>query len=279
MKVIKFIAEIQETIQSLRAEGKTIGLVPTMGALHQGHLSLVDRSKSENDITVVSIFVNPTQFNNPEDLKTYPRTLEEDLKKLETLNTDYIFAPSENEIYPEPDARIFNFGNLDKVMEGKHRPGHFNGVAQIVSKLFELTLPHKAYFGLKDFQQVAVIKQLVKDLNLPVQIVPCPIVREEDGLAMSSRNALLSPDQRKNACHISQTLFKARNLVADLSVSEMKSWVIEEINKNPYLEVEYFEIVDDTYLNPIESWNEDNCKVGCITVQVGKVRLIDNITF
>jgi len=184
-----------------------------------------------------------------------------------------------SEIYPEPDTRIFEFGLLDKVMEGKKRPGHFNGVAQVVSKLFDIVSPNNAYFGQKDFQQVAVIKQMTKDLKLSVNIVPCPIIREKDGLAMSSRNVLLSEDQRKNACKISETLFKARNLAAELSVSQLKEWVIEEINKNIYLSVEYFEIVDDTSLEVIKDWNEKNNKIGCITVQVGKIRLIDNITF
>jgi pantoate--beta-alanine ligase len=250
-----------------------------MGALHDGHLSLTEKSVKDNDITVVSIFVNPTQFNNPNDLKTYPRCIEEDLAKLQVFNPDLVFIPEVDEIYPEKDTRVFNFGHLDNVMEGKNRPGHFNGVAQVVSKLFDIVSPDNAYFGQKDFQQVAVIKQMVKDLKLSVNIVPCPIIREKDGLAMSSRSLLLSVDQRKNACKISETLFKACNLAAELSVNELKDWVVDEINKNPYLSVEYFEIVDDTYLKQINSWDEDNVKVGCITVQVGNIRLIDNITF
>jgi len=279
VKVIKSIAEICEILSKLREEGKTIGLVPTMGALHQGHVSLVERSVQETDVTVVSIFVNPTQFNNPDDLKTYPRTLEKDLKLLLKASANLVFAPSENEMYPQPDTRIFKFGHLDQVMEGKNRPGHFNGVAQIVSRLFEIVNPHKAYFGQKDFQQVAVIKQMVNQLNLPVEIVPCPIIREEDGLAMSSRNMLLTPLQRKNVPLISQTLFKARNFVSEISVSELKKWVIDQINANSCLEVEYFHIVDDTTLESIQDWDQPNIKVGCITVQVGDVRLIDNIIF
>jgi pantoate--beta-alanine ligase len=223
--------------------------------------------------------VNPTQFNNPNDLKTYPRCIEEDLEKLSKYDPDLIFIPEVEEMYPEPDTRVFDFGHLDRVMEGKNRPGHFNGVAQVVSRLFDIVTPDNAYFGQKDFQQVAVIKQMVKDLKLSVNIVPCPIIREEDGLAMSSRNLLLEEEQRKNASKISETLFKACNLAADLNVNELKAWVVDEINKNPYLSVEYFEIVDDTYLQPIKSWDENNVKVGCITVQVGKIRLIDNITF
>ncbi|PXX97766.1 pantoate--beta-alanine ligase [Marinifilum breve] len=279
MEIVKLVAETKAKISKFIEEGKSIGFVPTMGALHDGHLSLTAESVKENDITVVSIFVNPTQFNNPNDLKTYPRCIEEDLEKLSRYNPDLIFIPEVEEMYPEPDTRVFDFGHLDNVMEGKNRPGHFNGVAQVVSKLFDIVTPHNAYFGQKDFQQVAVIKQMVKDLKLNVNVVPCPIIREEDGLAMSSRNLLLTEEQRKNASKISETLFKACNLAADLSVNELRDWVVDEINKNPYLSVEYFEIVDDTYLQPINSWEENNVKVGCITVQVGKIRLIDNITF
>lgn len=279
MEIVKLVAEIKEKISKFKAEGKSVGFVPTMGALHEGHLSLTEASVKKNDITVVSIFVNPTQFNNPNDLKTYPRCEEEDLEKLSKYNPDLIFIPEVEEMYPEPDTRVFEFGSLDKVMEGKNRPGHFNGVAQVVSKLFDMVSPDNAYFGQKDFQQVAVIKQMVKDLKLSVNIVPCPIIREKDGLAMSSRNMLLSEEERKNASKISETLFKACNLAADLNVSELKNWVIEEINKNPYLAVEYFEIVDNTNLLPLENWNDAEEKIGCITVQVGKVRLIDNVTF
>ena len=279
MEIIKLVAETKAKISKLKEEGKSIGFVPTMGALHDGHLSLTAESVKENDVTLVSIFVNPTQFNNPNDLKTYPRCIDQDLEKLSKYNPDLIFIPEVEEMYPEPDTRTFDFGQLDNVMEGKNRPGHFNGVAQVVSKLFEIVTPNNAYFGQKDFQQVAVIKQMVKDLKLSVNVVPCPIIREEDGLAMSSRNLLLSEEQRKNASKISETLFKACNLAAKLSVNELKAWVVDEINKNPYLSVEYFEIVDDTYLQPIKSWEENNVKVGCITVQVGKIRLIDNITF
>lgn len=279
MKTVKLVAEIKQKISKFKAEGKTIGFVPTMGALHQGHLSLTEISVKNNDITIVSIFVNPTQFNNPEDLTTYPRTLDEDLEKLSIYNPDLIFIPEVSEIYPEPDKRVFEFGLLDKVMEGKNRPGHFNGVAQVISTLFDIVSPDNAYFGQKDFQQVAVIKQMTKTLKLDVNIVDCPIIREKDGLAMSSRNVLLSEEQRKNACKISETLFKARNLATKLSVSQLKEWVIEEINKNIYLSVEYFEIVNDTTLEVIKDWNESNNKVGCITVQVGKIRLIDNVTF
>ncbi len=279
MKILRHITDVKETIGELKKANQTIGFVPTMGALHQGHLSLVEQSVKHNDITVVSIFVNPTQFNNPNDLKTYPRCEEQDLEQLATLHPDFVFIPTVDEMYPEKDNRKFSFGKLDTIMEGKNRPGHFNGVAQVVSKLFDIVLPDNAYFGQKDFQQIAIVKQMVRDLRLDVNIVPCPIIREKDGLAMSSRNRLLSDEQRKNVPLISQTLLKSCTFVPSFSVEELKKWVVDEINKNPYLEVEYFEIVDDIYLNTIESWDEDNVKVGCITVQVGDVRLIDNITF
>ncbi|WP_372642487.1 pantoate--beta-alanine ligase [Ancylomarina sp.] len=278
MQIVKLITETRSIISKYKADGKRIGFVPTMGALHEGHLSLVEQSKKENDITVVSIFVNPTQFNNPNDLKTYPRILDQDLELLSRFQPDLIFIPEVEEVYPEADSRVFDFGDLEKVMEGKNRPGHFNGVAQVVSKLFDYISPNNAYFGKKDFQQVAVIKQMTRDLELDINIVPCPIIRELDGLAMSSRNRLLSEVERKNAVKISETLFKACNLVPDFSVSQLKDWVITEINNNAYLEVEYFEIVDDTSLKSIEKWEDSNNRIACITVQVGKVRLIDNIS-
>lgn len=278
MRIVKLISETQSIISEFKANGKRVGLVPTMGALHQGHLSLVAQSKKENDITVVSIFVNPTQFNNPKDLKTYPRVLDKDLDLLSEYEPDLIFIPEVEEVYPEPDTRIFDFGDIEKVMEGKNRPGHFNGVAQVVSKLFSYISPNNAYFGQKDFQQVAVIKQMTKDLKLDINIVPCPIIRELDGLAMSSRNMLLSELERKNAARISKTLIKACNLVPDFGVSLLKDWVVTEINSNAYLKVEYFEIVDATSLQSIEKWEDSDNRIACITVQVGKVRLIDNIS-
>jgi len=278
MQIVKFVAETQSIISKYKANGKRVGFVPTMGALHEGHLSLVKKSKMENDITVVSIFVNPTQFNNTKDLKTYPRILDKDLDLLSKYQPDLVFVPEVDEVYPEPDTRIFDFGKLEQVMEGKNRPGHFNGVAQVVSKLFDFITPDNAYFGQKDFQQVAVIKQMTNDLELDINIVPCPIIREIDGLAMSSRNMLLSAEERKNAAKISETLFKACNLVPDFGVSQLKEWVVTEINNNAYLDVEYFEIVDDTSLQTIEKWEDSDSRIACITVQVGKVRLIDNIS-
>nr|WP_319511463.1 pantoate--beta-alanine ligase [uncultured Draconibacterium sp.] len=278
MKLVSTVQELQTEIQRL-ADGKTVGFVPTMGALHQGHISLVKQAVSENPVVVVSIFVNPTQFNDPNDLERYPRTLENDMKLLEPTGCSIVFAPNAKEVYPEPDKRKFNFGKLEEVMEGKHRPGHFNGVAQVVSRLFNMVKPTKSYFGLKDFQQLAIIKNMVKQLQLPVEIVPCAIIREESGLAMSSRNELLTEEQRKNAVVISETLFKAKELKTQKSVQEITDWVTETINKNPFLDVEYFEIVDDEQLQPVKNWNEDSTKVGCIAVFCGKIRLIDNIVF
>ncbi|WP_319591996.1 pantoate--beta-alanine ligase [uncultured Draconibacterium sp.] len=278
MKLVSTVQELQTEIQRL-ADGKTVGFVPTMGALHQGHISLVKQAVSENPVVVVSIFVNPTQFNDPNDLERYPRTLENDMKLLEPTGCSIVFAPNAKEVYPEPDKRKFNFGKLEEVMEGKHRPGHFNGVAQVVSRLFDMVKPTKSYFGLKDFQQLAIIKNMVKQLQLPVEIVPCAIIREESGLAMSSRNELLTEEQRKNAVVISETLFKAKELKEQKSVQEITDWVTETINKNPFLDVEYFEIVDDEQLQPVKNWDEDSTKVGCIAVFCGKIRLIDNIVF
>lgn len=276
MKLVKTISELQ---QQLAESGKcgTIGFVPTMGALHAGHLSLVRNAMEENKMVVVSIFVNPTQFNDPKDLQRYPRDIEADLKLLEPTGCDLVFAPEPEEIYPEPDTRKFDFGKLETVMEGKHRPGHFNGVAQVISKLFRIVKPDKAYFGQKDFQQLAIIKQLVKQLQLPIEIVACPIIREESGLAMSSRNQLLSAVERENAAIINKTLQAAKKLSAKKSVQELTEWVTETINKNPLLYVEYFEVVDDETLQPVKSWKDSGTKIGCIAAYCGKIRLIDNI--
>ncbi|GAB1450596.1 pantoate--beta-alanine ligase [Draconibacterium sp.] len=278
MLFIETISALNEKLKSF-GNSAIVGFVPTMGALHNGHLSLVKQAVAETDVAVVSIFVNPTQFNDSKDLERYPRTLDADLKLLEKTGCHMVFAPGVNEIYPEPDNRKFNFGPLETVMEGKHRPGHFNGVAQVVSKLFDIVKPDKAYFGLKDFQQLAIIKNMVVQLDLPVEIVPCSIVREESGLAMSSRNELLSADERKNAAIISETLFKAKELAGEKSVKELEKWIVETINKNKYLSVEYVDIVDDIQLQPVKNWGEKVVKVCCVAVFCGKVRLIDNIVF
>lgn len=279
MQVLKSKNELVSLIDSYKKEGKTIGFVPTMGALHNGHLSLVKECKKNSDVTVVSIFVNPTQFNDLEDLKRYPRTLDKDIELLKSVDCDLVFAPSVEEIYPEPDTRKFDFGYIESVMEGAKRPGHFNGVGQVVSRLFDIVQPDKAFFGMKDFQQVAIIKNMVKQLNYNIQIVPCPIIREESGLALSSRNTLLDEDHKKNAPHIYATLKKARNLASEMSVSDLKKWITDEINSNPYLETEYVEIVDDTTLKVTENWKEEGIKVACVAVYAGKIRLIDNIVF
>ena len=279
MKLLTTTKELTADISALKTLGKTIGFVPTMGALHEGHFSLVRKCKSENDICVVSIFVNPTQFNNPNDLSTYPRTLEQDTKKLAELGCDMVFAPSTEEMYTNEETTTkfsFDFGGLDQVMEGPNRPGHFNGVVQIVSKLFDLVQPLRAYFGEKDFQQVAIIKLMVKVMGYDTMIIPCPIVRETSGLAMSSRNQLLSPEQKVTAAQISHILFESRQLIQCQSIPQVQSWVIEQINRVDGLQVEYFEIVDRDTLQPANSWNNT---IGCITVHCGNVRLIDNITY
>lgn len=279
MEVFKNISSLKNVLTLERASGKSIGFVPTMGALHKGHVSLVEKAVGENDIVVVSIFVNPTQFNDKTDLKNYPHTPEKDIEMLEKAGAHYIFMPDEHEVYPEPDTRQFNFGLLEKVMEGAHRPGHFNGVAQVVSKLFYIVEPHRAYFGQKDFQQLAIIRQLVKELSLAVEIISCPIVREKDGLAMSSRNLLLDPKVREAAPIIYKTLAEAKGKVNSLSVNELTAWVEENINKNPYLSVEYFSLADSSNLQPIENWSDSSSIIGCIAVKAGKIRLIDNVFF
>ncbi len=277
--IVDKVADLKKIIQNLKHEGKSIGFVPTMGALHKGHISLVERCVADNDITVVSIFVNPTQFNDKNDLKNYPRMPERDIPMLEAAGVDIVFMPTEQEIYPEPDTRVFDFGMLDKVMEGKFRPGHFNGVAQVVSKLFDIVAPHRAYFGQKDYQQLAIIRAMVRMLGYTIEIVGCPIVREPDGLAMSSRNLLLSPEHRKSAPLIHKTLAEARNKTHELSVKEMILWVVNQVNADPNLKVEYFELADANTLLPVESWDHPNGIIGCIAVWAGNIRLIDNMMF
>ena len=279
MKIINTINELRAELDVCRAAGKSIALVPTMGALHRGHSSLVERAVAENDIVVVSIFVNPTQFNDKNDLKNYPRTLEADCALLEKVGATIAFAPSVGEMYPEPDTREFSFAPLDTVMEGACRPGHFNGVAQIVSKLFYAVEPHKAYFGEKDFQQLAIIRQMVRDLSLAVEIVGCPIVREADGLAMSSRNTLLTAEERERALAISRTLFASLEVAKEKSLAATKAFVEDAINAVPGLELEYFQIVDGNTLQQIGEWSDSDYAVGCIALFCGKIRLIDNIKY
>ena len=275
---------VVETIKKLKQElekynSKNIGFVPTMGALHSGHISLVERCVKENDVCVVSVFVNPTQFNDKADLERYPRTEEADKKLLEAAGCDIVFMPQVEEMYPEEDTRVFNFGSIETVMEGKYRPGHFNGVAQIVSKLFDAVEPTRSYFGEKDFQQVAIIRDMVRQLNLPVEIIACPIIREESGLARSSRNELLSAEERKKAALISQVLSKSVNFAKEMSVDEVKNWVIDQFKTDEVFRMDYYDIVDGNSLQSVSSWNESDYIVGCIAVYCGKIRLIDNIHY
>ena len=279
MKIVSSIKDLKNFLALEREKGKKVGLVPTMGALHAGHISLVKRCVAENDICVVSDFVNPTQFNDKHDLETYPRTLDADCALLEPVGCDYVFAPSVAEMYPEPDTRVFNLGPVAEVMEGPRRPGHFNGVAQVVSKLFYIVEPDNAYFGEKDFQQIAVIREMVRQLNLQVNIVDCPIQREADGLALSSRNTRLTPEQRQKAPVIARTLKESTTFVPAKSVQEVIDYVVNTINQVPEMEVEYFEIVDGNTMQPIQNWSDTTYPVGCITVYCGEVRLIDNIKY
>ena len=286
MQIITTKAELERSIQACKMEGQTVGLVPTMGALHEGHASLVRRCVSENDVTVVSVFVNPTQFNNKEDLAKYPRSLERDAALLEKIGANFVFAPTPEEMYTAEEMNEpfqFDFNGLDKVMEGKMRPGHFNGVVQVVSRLFYLVQPDRAYFGEKDFQQLAIIHFMVERSVLAgtfghLQIIGCPIVREQSGLALSSRNERLSADEKQTALSISKTLFASLDWAKqpNANVQEVQQQVIDAINAVPGLEVEYYEIVDQTTLLPTDTFRN---AIGCVTVYCGPVRLIDNIKY
>ncbi len=281
MEIIKTTADLSARLSEAHEAGKSIGLVPTMGALPAGHLSLVERARRENDIVVVSVFVNPTQFNNPDDLRTYPRTVDADCRLLSEAGVDYAFVPSVDEIYPEPDTRVFDLGPVAEVMEGAMRPGHFNGVAQIVSKLFAMTNPTRAYFGEKDFQQIAVIRRMAEIENFSIDIVACPICREADGLALSSRNVRLTREGRAIAPSIHRILKESLVLKENgQSPAEVKKSVNERINAVDGLETEYYEIVDALTMQPVSTWDEAvNGAVGCVTVYCGDVRLIDNIKY
>ena len=279
MLILHTIPETQQHLGAFRSEKITVGLVPTMGALHDGHLSLIKACSAENDITVVSIFVNPAQFNDPQDFERYPRDFDNDIAILRDQECDLVFAPPKEEMYPGPDKRNFQFGSLDKEMEGKHRPGHFIGVAQVVSRLFEIIEPDRAYFGQKDYQQLVIIKELLKQLNSTIDIVSCPIIRESDGLAMSSRNQLLNKEQRFAAGKINKSLEKAVLLSGTLEIESLKKQIITEIDSDPLLETEYFEIVDEENLDPVSGWSDGTNKICCIAVRIGAVRLIDNMKF
>jgi len=279
MEVISTINQLRERLAQHRKERHSIGFVPTMGALHEGHASLVRRSVRENDVTVVSIFLNPTQFNDPKDLERYPRTLDADCQLLEQCSADIAFAPTVKEIYPEPDTRQFSYPPTDSVMEGAMRPGHFNGVCQIVSKLFSYVEPDRAYFGEKDYQQIAVIRRMVDDLGFKLQIVPCPVVRQSDGLALSSRNALLTSEERIIAANIYRIMNESRTL--GFTVQKTHDYVVDEVNSIPGLKVQYFSIVDGNSLADVTSWDDASSIVGCITVFCGTkpIRLIDHIRY
>lgn len=289
MEVINTINQLRERLAQHRNAGKSIGFVPTMGALHEGHASLVRRSVEENDVTVVSIFLNPTQFNDPKDLERYPRTLDADCRVLEQCKADIAFAPTVKEVYPEPDTRQFSYPPTDSVMEGAMRPGHFNGVCQVVSKLFTYVEPDRVYLGEKDYQQIAVIRRMVDDLGFKVEIVPCPVVRQEDGLALSSRNALLSDGERVIAANIYRIMNESRltvreglaNCSGGMSVQQTHDYVVDAINSIDGLEVQYFSIVDGDTLADVTSWDDAQSIVGCITVFCGTkpIRLIDHIRY
>ena len=283
MLIIRTVAELGEYVSNERKNGRSIGLVPTMGALHAGHISLVTKAVSENDIVLVSLFVNPTQFNNPTDLATYPRKEEDDFALLREAGASAVFAPSVEEIYPGGvegrERHEFELGTAATVMEGKYRPGHFQGVAEIVSKLFRMATPTRAYFGEKDFQQIAVIRNMVASAGIDVEIVACPIKRADDGLALSSRNALLTPEQRAIAPEIYRSLKASLDYAKEHSVQATHDMVVESINAQPELDVEYYEIVDGRTLLPVAEWEESDSVVGCITVYCGKIRLIDNIRY
>lgn len=275
MKTIKTVSELRRELANVDPNG--VGFVPTMGALHAGHRSLVERARRENRTVVVSVFVNPTQFNDKIDLKNYPRTPEADERLLEQAGVDFVLMPSVEEIYPEPDTRQFDFGQVDKVMEGATRPGHFNGVAQVVSRLFDIVKPARAYFGEKDFQQIAVIRAMVRQLALPVEIIPCPIVRGEDGLALSSRNQLLDAAHRAAAPRIYAALKAGAERSKELSPAELKAWITAEVERDPLLKVIYYQSVDADSLQEVGTWEESAHVQGCIAVQAGAIRLIDNI--
>lgn len=280
MKVIRTVEELKSVVGALKAEGKSVGLVPTMGALHDGHVSLMEKARGDNDVVVVSVFVNPTQFNNPDDLRTYPRTEEADCARMRDAGVDIAFIPSVEEIYPEPDNRVFDLGKVAEVMEGAMRPGHFNGVAQIVSKLFRMVEPTRAYFGEKDFQQIAVIRRMVEIEGFKnLEIVDCPIKREADGLALSSRNVRLTLHQREIAPNIHRIMVESLDKARDCSVEEVKRSVIDAVNAYPEMDVEYYEIVNAADMQPITDWSQATQAVGCITVYLGDVRLIDNIKY
>ncbi len=277
MYITKTISETRSILANLPDEGKTIGFVPTMGALHKGHISLQERSRKENDFTVCSIFVNPIQFNNAEDLARYPRTETRDLEMLQNAGCDLVFMPPADEMYPEKNYTQYDFAYLDKIMEGQFRPGHFNGVAVVVKTLFDIVKPHRAYFGEKDYQQLLIVKALVNMLDIPVEIIPCPTMRETSGLAMSSRNERLTEQDRANAAVIYHTLKQIAGKIPELSPKDCEDWAIARINNAPGMKTEYFSIADADTLLPVIEWKRDQRVVACVAAYIGGVRLIDNM--
>lgn len=279
MEILNTVAEVREFVSRCKSEHKSVGYVPTMGALHDGHMSLVRQALNTCDVCIATVFVNPTQFNDPKDLETYPRTFEADAEKLKAAGTHAVFYPTVQEVYPTRDERIFNVGAVAEVMEGAYRPGHFNGVMQVVSRFFDIIKPDKAFFGEKDFQQIAVIRAMVRDLGLSVQILACPIVREADGLALSSRNVRLTPENRSRAPQIHRVLMESVSMMDTQTPEQVKAWVIAQLDAVPEMRVEYYEIVDGISLQSVRKWSDSPHVVGCITVYCGDVRLIDNIHY
>lgn len=279
MQLIHTVEILRKEIKARLDQGLSVGFVPTMGALHAGHIELVKRSVRENGCTVVSVFVNPTQFNDPKDLERYPRTLEADCELLQGAGCEIVFAPSVQEVYPVMERPEFDFGVLGSVMEGACRPGHFDGVAQVVGRLFDLVTPHRAYFGEKDFQQLAIIQEFVKREGYPLEIVPCPIVRQEDGLALSSRNKLLTTEGRAAAPTIYKILSQSREMARTMPLAEVREWVIAQLNSEKMFRLEYFEIVDALTLCFLNEWKESESPVGCVALFCGEIRLIDNIRY
>jgi pantoate--beta-alanine ligase len=277
MEVFRTKESLQNALAPLKIKNISLGFVPTMGALHEGHLSLVSTCKAGNDYAICSIYVNPTQFNDKNDLKNYPRNAEQDLSMLDSAGCNFVFMPDDDEMYPEPDTRVFDFELMGSVMEGKHRPGHFNGVGQIVTKLFDIVKPDRAYFGKKDFQQLAIIRKLVADLNYKIEIIGCPIIREDDGLAMSSRNQLLTPEHRRAAPLIYQTIKTVKEMSSTAEIPMIKKYVDSVINNHPLLKLEYFQIVDSFSLESLKTLHNKTKSTACIAVFAGKIRLIDNV--
>jgi pantoate--beta-alanine ligase len=277
MKIFEHIEATRSHLRSVTRQGLSVGFVPTMGALHEGHLSLVTRAKKENDYVVVSIFVNPIQFNNQQDLMNYPKDVEADIKKLQAVGCDMLFIPSVTEMYPEPVTTVYDLGHLDKVMEGRYRPGHFNGVVIVVRKLFDIIKPDRAYFGEKDFQQLVIIRHMTTQLDLPIKIIACPTVREEDGLAMSSRNMRLTTEQRRQAPFIYRVLLTVKARAGHSTIPELRVYVEKQFEKTESMKIEYFEIADIHTLLPVNNWSESQNIIACIAVYVGEIRLIDNI--